>query len=72
MDDNFNAAILKRLDICVALLLQSLERDGARLSRREQIRTLDSLGLRPIEIANILGKTQTYVNKELAGIRKRR
>jgi len=35
---------------------------------KRQIETLDSLGLRPVEIAETLGKTA--VNKELAGIRK--
>lgn len=66
------AVLIKRLDICIALLLRLVERDGSKLSIREQIQTLDSLGLRPVEIANVLGKTQTYVNKELVGIRKRR
>ena len=64
-------ALMKRLDICIALLLQIVERKGSKLSAKDQIRTLHSLGLRPVEIASVLGKTQSYVNKELAGIRKR-
>jgi hypothetical protein len=68
--DDF-AALMKRLDICIALLLQIVEREAPKLSAKDQIRTLHSLGLRPVEIASVLGKTQSYVNKELVGIRKR-
>lgn len=38
---------------------------------KQQIETLNGLGLRPIEIAEILGKTSTHINKELSGLRKR-
>ena len=39
-------------------------------SLRQQIETLSDLGLRPSEIASILGRSSTHVNKELTGIRK--
>ena len=72
MDKDFNAALLKRLDVCISLLLRLVEQDGVPLSVREQVRILNMLGLRPVEIAAILGKTQTYINKELVGIRRGR
>jgi hypothetical protein len=54
----------------IALLLRRKEENPASL--RQQIATLDDLGLRPSEIAEILGRTGTYINKELSGIRKSR
>jgi len=64
--------ILKRLDVMIAMLIQMVERNGQKLSTREQIGTLADLGLRPIEIAHILGKKTTYINKELSGLRRRK
>ncbi len=64
-------AIKQRLDVIIALLLRLIESNGEALSARGQILTLSNLGLRPVEIAGILGKTTGYVNKELSGIRKR-
>ena len=66
------AAIEKRLDVVIALLLQLVERNGAKLSAREQIQTLSELGLRPVEIAAILAKKTGYINKELSTLRKGR
>jgi len=40
------------------------------MSLRQQIETLSNLGLRPKEIAEILGKSGTHVSKELSGLRK--
>jgi len=57
------------LKVIVALLLRRSEGETATL--REQITVLDSLGLKPAEIADILGRSNTYVSKELTGIRKR-
>jgi hypothetical protein len=37
---------------------------------KKQIEILSNLGMRPVEIAETLGRTQTHINKELAGIRK--
>jgi hypothetical protein len=41
-------------------------------SLKQQIETLDELGLRPSEISSILRRSSTHVNKELSGIRKAR
>jgi len=56
------------LRVIVALLVRKREEEVAPLKR--QIEILDSLGMRPVEIAETLGKTAGHVNKELAGIRK--
>lgn len=63
--------IRKRLDVLIGLLLQVVERGGRNLTAREQIDTLAHLGLRPIEIAAILGKKDSYVSKELAVLRRK-
>jgi len=56
------------LRVMIALLLR---RDGEQtLSVKEQIETLHRLNIRPTEIAQILGRTPTHVNKELTGLRK--
>lgn len=56
------------LKVIIAVLIRSGERQ---MSLREQIETLNGLGLRPVEIAEILGKTGTHINKELSGMRKK-
>ena len=58
----------KLLGVMIALLLRQGQ-DG-QPSLKQQIETLDDLGLRPSEIASILGRSSTHVNKELTGIRK--
>lgn len=58
----------KLLKVVIALLLRQKRTDL--LPMKQQIGILDDLGLRPIEIAEILGRTDKYVGKELAGIRK--
>lgn len=56
------------LRVMIALLLR---RDGEQtLSLKQQIETLHRLNIRPTEIAQILGRTPTHVNKELTGLRK--
>lgn len=37
---------------------------------KEQIAILDGLGVRPVDIAVIVGKTPSHVNKELVAIRR--
>jgi len=62
--------IVRRLDVIISLLLRGIQQDGRELTLREQIRILGDLGVRPIEIAGILGKTPSFVNKELSIGRK--
>jgi hypothetical protein len=56
------------LKVVIALLVREPDKEVAPLKR--QIEILANLGMRPVEIAETLGKTQTHINKELAGIRK--
>jgi len=60
----------KRLGVVISILLRMLPREGASMSLKEQVRILDNLGIRPRDIAQILGRTQTHITKELAGLRK--
>lgn len=59
----------KLLKVMIALMLR---RDEQPLSLKQQIEILSDLGMKPVEIAETLGKTGTYINKELSGIRKGR
>jgi hypothetical protein len=60
----------KRLGVVIALLLKGLPVGREGLSLRDQVQLLDELGMRPRDIAEILGRTQGYVSKELVTIRK--
>jgi DNA-binding CsgD family transcriptional regulator len=60
----------KLLKVIVALLLRGKSEEA--LNLRERVEFLSEVGLRPAEIAEILGRTSSYVNKELSGIRKAR
>jgi hypothetical protein len=62
----------KRLGVVIALLVKTLPKGHDGLSLRDQVELLSELGVRPKDIAEILGRTQTYVGKELARIRKSR
>lgn len=56
------------LKVIIALLVRQPDKELAPL--KKQIEILSNLGMRPVEIAETLGRTQTHINKELAGIRK--
>lgn len=68
MDDL--ATTNRLLKVMVALLLR--RRESEVLSLKQQIEVLNDLGLKPIEIAEILGRSNIYINKELSGLRKAR
>ena len=70
MDENALQSTNKLLKVIVALLLRGRNEETPNV--RQQIEILHDLGLKPIEIAEILGRTSTHVNKELSGIRKNR
>ncbi len=70
MDENeWKIGINKRLEVVINLLFRMVQNEGG-MNLREQITVMSELGLRPKEIAEILGRSQPYVNKELVGIRK--
>jgi len=56
------------LKVIIALLLRREEKNVPTL--RQQVGILDDLDIRPAEIAEIIGRSGNYVNKELAGLRK--
>ena len=67
-DDEGATSTNRLLGVIIALLLRQGQNDPPSL--RQQVETLDDLGMRPSEIASILGRSSTYVNKELSSIRK--
>lgn len=56
------------LKVVIAILMRGGERQ---MPLKQQVEVLNKLGLKPKEIAEILGKTNTHVSKELTGIRKK-
>jgi DNA-binding CsgD family transcriptional regulator len=61
--------IERRLDVLIRLMLRPT--DVQEMTNREQIALLSSAGLRDTEIANILGKTRSYVASEMTQVRKK-
>ncbi len=60
----------QKLDVVVAVLLKLVPKNIEGLSLKDQIKLLDGLGVRPVEISKIIGRSANYVNKELVTIRK--
>ena len=58
------------LRVIVALLIG--RKDESVRPLKEQILILHNLGMRPFEIAGVLGKSSSHINKELSGLRKKR
>ena len=58
----------KLLMVMIALLVRQKEEHSISLKR--QVEILKDLGMRPVDIAETLGKTSTHINKELSGLRK--
>jgi len=58
------------LRVIVALLLR--RKNSELLTLKQQIEILDDLGMKPIKIAEIIGRSNVYVHKELSGLRKKR
>jgi hypothetical protein len=65
--------INRNLEVVIALLLRSLPgADAASLQDRALM--LEAIGMRPKDMAKVLGKSANHINKELsvAGARRRR
>jgi transposase-like protein len=60
----------RRVGVMISLLLRATPADQAVPSLKQQLTVLADLGLRPRDIAAILGRTATYINKELSKMRK--
>jgi hypothetical protein len=54
--------VIRKLDAILAVLLESMVEDEKKVSITKRIWLLHTSGLKPSEIARILGKTPTYVN----------
>lgn len=67
MDSDPMESTNRLLKVIIAVLIRGGENP---MPLKQQISTLNGLGLRPVEIAEILGKTSTHINKELSGLRK--
>ncbi len=70
MNEQGKEILGQKLDIVIAILLKLVPKDIAGLSLKDQIRLLDGLNVRPVEIAKIVGKSSGHVSKELVAIRK--
>lgn len=70
MSDKILESINNRLGVIANLLLQKRLRNDETRTIRDQIEILNNLGLKPKEIADILRKTNTYINKEISSLRK--
>ena len=60
--------LVQRMELVVALMLKLLPKKE--LSFKEQVRLLNDLKIRPVDISKMTGRSQGYVNKELTAIRK--
>ena len=58
----------QKMDLVTSLLLRLLPKE--KLSLKEQVRLLNDLKIRPVDISKITGRSQGYINKELVAIRK--
>jgi hypothetical protein len=63
--------VTRRLDAVLSVLLETVQAEGKKLSLAKRVEILHTAGLRPSEIARILGKTATYVNVELTRIKSK-
>lgn len=70
MENKQFEAVNKKLEVMIAILLKLLNKNGKELSLREQIALLNDLGVRPIDIARILGRDPRYINKEIVFFKK--
>lgn len=74
MNENTNELkeISRRLGIVITLLLKLNQNTNEGMSQRALIAELQKLGMRPVEIASIIGRTPSFVNKELATLKNQK
>ena len=65
MENELLENINRNLEVVVGLLLRSLPGSEA-ASLRDRVRMLDGMGMRPKDIARVLGKSANHINKELS------
>lgn len=66
--DTGSSSTDRLLKVIIALLLRTQDGDAPPL--KKQIEVLHGLGMRPVDIAETLGRSPTHVGKELVAIRK--
>lgn len=71
MQEKLLKSINKRLGAIIALISRLKLRESETLTLRSQIGILGDLGLAPKEIADILGRSNKYISKELSKIREK-
>lgn len=69
MNEKIQQETNKLLKVVIALLVRGNEQDKV-ASLRDQISILAGLGLTPSDIAEILGRSGNYINKELSELRR--
>jgi len=62
--------LTQRVELIIALMLRLLPKEE--MLFREQVRLLNDLKIRPVDISKITGRSQGHVNKELVAIRKKK
>jgi hypothetical protein len=65
MENELLENINRNLEVVIALLLRSLPgADAANL--RDRVLLLETIGMRPKDMAKVLGKSANHINKELS------
>jgi hypothetical protein len=70
-EDNLLLSIQQRLDVLIALSLKKEMKKDKSLKMRDMIVMLSSLGLKYTDIANILGRSPSYIASELTLMKKK-
>ena len=65
MENDLLENINRNLEVIVGLLLRSLP-DSDSASLRDRVLMLEGMGMRPKDMARILGKSASHINKELS------
>jgi len=68
MDSKQFSLFEKKIDVLIGLLTLDITKDK---TLRDRVELLNSLGLGPVEIAKILGKTRNNIDNALHEIRKK-
>jgi hypothetical protein len=68
--ENDTWQLSKRLDAIINILLETTRVDGKPLPIAKRIQILHASGLRPVEIARILGKSLTNISVQLNLLKK--
>lgn len=71
MENKAQQDVSRLLKVVIGLMVKLQPEEKKLPTIKTQIKLLNELGLRPIEIAEVLGKNQNYINKELVSIRKK-